>query len=433
MKDITPALASPRPTRSASNNIIGRSNSSSGAGVGGGDVQKKIVNSRLRIFLKIGLALSVSFHFIWVAKQLSSLGKHDPYDGLLIAPELAKDGRDLYASSSSSSSSSSNRLKSSSPFDPRGKSLPAHPSPNADLQNLVSSHTKYNCPEGLIYVEDHILSDNVTHPLGRRIPRLFHITAKSRCMTHSFVANIDRWKRTLGSKYSIYIHDDHAVNKFIYQKRWMEFPELKEVMACVTAGAGKADIWRYIMVWEYGGVYSDMDSSPNKFNADSIADDDDAFFPLEMLGIPAQYWFAASPRHPVMFLSAKHSLQTMAFRDDISNNNAAKTTGPGAFKTGFILFQQFVGIETNGYVEEGVYMGAHGRSVKVVGSKANSNEWIIREGVKGKGGGYAQMGMTHFHATKGKFKELHDNQKIGCLDQRYKMHVDISVDWVNIV
>ena len=45
-------------------------------------------------------------------------------------------------------------------------------------------------------------------------------------------------------------------------------------------------------------------------------------------------------------------------------------------------------------------MGAHGRSVKVVGSKGNSNEWVIREGVKGKGGSYAQMGMTHFHATK---------------------------------
>ena len=90
----------------------------------------------------------------------------------------------------------------------------------------------------------------------------------------------------------------------------------------------------------------------------------------------------------------------MAFRDDIANNNAAKTTGPGAYKTGFILFQQFAGIETNGYVEEGVYEGAHGRKVRVVGTKSNANEWIIREGVKGKGGSYEQMGMTHFHATR---------------------------------
>ena len=197
--------------------------------------------------------------------------------------------------------------------------------------------------------------------------------------------------------------------------------------------AAKADIWRYIMVWEYGGVYSDMDSSPNKFDVDSITDADDAFFPLEMLGIPAQYWFAASPRHPVMYLSARHALMMMAFRDDISNNNAAKTTGPGAYKTGFILFQQFAGIDTNGYVDEGLYTGAHGRTVRVVGSKANANQWIIREGVKGKGGNYKQMGMTHFHSSRGRFKELHQNQVVGCLDQRYKMHVDFAADWVNIV
>ena len=154
------------------------------------------------------------------------------------------------------------------------------------------------------------------------------------------------------------------------------------------------------MIWEYGGIYSDMDSSPNKFSVSTILPVDDAFFPLEKLGIPAQYWFAASPRHPVMYLSAKHALQTMAFRDDIANNNAAKTTGPGAYKTGFILFQQFAGLETNGYVEEGVYRGAHGRSARVIGTKTNSNEWIIREGVKGKTGGYEQMGMTHFSGTR---------------------------------
>lgn len=176
-----------------------------------------------------------------------------------------------------------------------------------------------------------------------------------------------------------------------------------------------------------------MDSSPNKFSVDSIRDRDDAFFPLEMLGIPAQYWFAASPRHPVMYLSAKHSLQTMAFRDDISNNNAAKTTGPGAFKTGFILWSQFANVKTNGYVPEGTYSGSHGRTVRVVGNRANSNEWIIREGVKNKGGAYKTMGMTHFHATKQQFLQTHQNNVVGCLEQRYRMHTDMMADWVNIV
>lgn len=384
-------------TGSKSSTATATRSSSNVSSSGGGDVQKLFNTKLFKSILKIGLLASVSYNFIWVGKQLSSLGEHGSYEDLLIAPEYTADGRDVYSSATSTFHTSSSL---SSPFDPRGKSLPAHISPNAELQDLVSSHKKYSCPDGLIYVEDHILPNNITHPPGRRIPHLLHITTKSRCMTESFAHNVNKWKQRLGSKYSIYIHDDDAVNKFVYQKQWMEFPELKEVMACITAGAAKADVWRYVMIWEYGGVYTDMDSSPNKFSVDSIADEDDAFFPLEMLGIPAQYWFAASPRHPVMYLSAKHALQTMAFRDDISNNNAAKTTGPGAYKTGFILFQQFNGIDTNGYVDAGLYMGAHGRSVKVVGSKSNSNEWIIREGVKGKGGNYEKMGMTHFHSTK---------------------------------
>jgi len=63
-----------------------------------------------------------------------------------------------------------------------------------------------------------------------------------------------------------------------------------------------------MIIWEYGGIYSNMDSSPNKFNVDSIENEDDAFFPINELGMPAQYWFAASPRHAVMYFSAKHLL-----------------------------------------------------------------------------------------------------------------------------
>lgn len=219
------------PTRSSSSTSNNGGNSN-----GGMDPPSKSFNTRF--LLKIGLIASVSFHFIWVAKQLSALSAPGSLDELLISPEYTKEHgrRDLHAGNSSSSSSSSSGGGGNINIFNTIKPLPLHPSPNADLQNLVSSHTKYDCPEGLIYVEDHILPDNVTHPLDRKIPHLLHVTSKSRCMTQAFASNIDRWKTALGAKYSIYIHDDEAVNKFIYQKEWTEFPELKEVMACITAG-----------------------------------------------------------------------------------------------------------------------------------------------------------------------------------------------------
>ena len=154
------------------------------------------------------------------------------------------------------------------------------------------------------------------------------------------------------------------------------------------------------MIWEYGGIYSDMDSIANKFSVDTIRPTDDAFFLVEMMGFPSQYWFAASPRHPIMYLSAKQALQTMAFRNDIADNkHLAKLTGPGATKVAIILFMQFAGVETNGYLKEGVYEGTQGRRVTVAGSKEMPNEWVIRE-MKTKKGNYAKMGMTHYHESR---------------------------------
>jgi len=147
----------------STNSSIKRSGSSGSGGTTGNNVgsttksnKSSFINSRHKnLFLKLGLAASVSFHFIWVAKQLSLLGTNNNTDELLISPE---------SFDTSSRSSGSNvgvegrrRITNSHPFDPRGKTLPLHPHPNAELQELVGTHSKYNCSEGLVYVEDHIL------------------------------------------------------------------------------------------------------------------------------------------------------------------------------------------------------------------------------------------------------------------------------------
>ncbi|KAL7460921.1 hypothetical protein ACHAXS_001356 [Conticribra weissflogii] len=326
----------------------------------------------------------------------------------------------------------------SSPYDPRSKPLPDHPTPNIDLRDLVGSMNKpYPCPRGLEYVTDHPLPDHFTYPRNedgtfqRKIPRILHFTMKSRCMSPDFVEIMRTWRNRLGNKYSIYIHDDEAVDKLLYMRRWEEFPELKEVLGCVSSGASKADIWRYIVIWEYGGIYSDFDSAPNQFGIDSIAPEDDAFFPLEAIGIPAQYFFAASPRHPVMYLSAKHALRMMAFRQDLARTKPEMTTGPGAFKTGFMLFQNFGGYEADGYATEGVYPGFGGRTVRVVGKKGLPKQWILREAVGDKETLYKVMNMTHFHKTEGKFRMMYEKD-ISCLDHRWGMHMGSS-SWNLIV
>lgn len=194
---------------------------------------------------KIGLASTLIFHFLWVGKQLHSMssGGEDELLGDTPVLDSHHDGATITRIIPKRTTATTQN-----PFDPREKSLAMHPHPNAELMEIVGSNHPYSCPEGLVYVEDHILPDNITHPQtidgkpARLLPNLLHITAKSRCMSQGFANNINKWKHpnALGSKYSIYIHDDTAMDKFIYEREWIEFPELKEVIGCVTAGAAKA-------------------------------------------------------------------------------------------------------------------------------------------------------------------------------------------------
>jgi mannosyltransferase OCH1-like enzyme len=46
-------------------------------------------------------------------------------------------------------------------------------------------------------------------------------------------------------------------------------------MKCVTNGATKSDIWRYLVLYTYGGIYTDIDNSPNEFDEKTISKTDD--------------------------------------------------------------------------------------------------------------------------------------------------------------
>jgi mannosyltransferase OCH1-like enzyme len=92
----------------------------------------------------------------------------------------------------------------------------------------------------------------ITHPPQRKIPKIIHMTSKSRCITSRIKANILKWKLP---EYSIYFHDDAAVDRLL-SKYFPGFPHLQNVNQCSISGAGKADIWRYLVLWEYGGVYT---------------------------------------------------------------------------------------------------------------------------------------------------------------------------------
>ena len=170
------------------------------------------------------------------------------------------------------------------------------------------------------------------------------MTSKTRCMTKAFAANVDRWRI---EGHSLFLHDDNAVDRFL-NRWWPEFPNIHDVQNCMMPCAATADLWRYVILWEYGGIYTDIDNAPGPWfwneTGGVITNATDALFEQEKDGFPSQYFFAASPRHPVMYLAVQNALLRVMEVQSIMKQYVPFVTGPGAIKSAVVsgLLQIFL-------------------------------------------------------------------------------------------
>eukprot|EP00934_Nitzschia_sp_Nitz4_P001900 Nitzschia sp. Nitz4//scaffold161_size51353//43939//44745//NITZ4_006959-RA/size51353-processed-gene-0.65-mRNA-1//1//CDS//3329537942//1900//frame0 len=241
----------------------------------------------------------------------------------------------------------------------------------------------------------------------RRIPKFVHQTAKSRCVTPAFAEITNQWKLP---GYGYYFHDDEAVNR-LFQMNFPDFPHLKNILRnCVKNPTLKADLWRYLILWVYGGVYADFDSAPAKFNELSIDESvDEAYFVVEQYHILSQWFMAVSPHHPIMYYAIQYTLENLMEASDTLKLNTAVVSGPHALHRAFMAFRQDAGALVEPIsvgakpVESGVFEGTDGRTIRVVGTAADENEYVQRSAVspKTKKRDYRTMGMKHFSAFWG--------------------------------
>ena len=88
--------------------------------------------------------------------------------------------------------------------------------------------------------------------LLERLAHIVHMTSNSRCFTPNFASNIQNWEFP---DHELYIHDDDAVERLL-SRHWSSFPHIPIARKCLRSGAGLADLWRYLVLWEYGGIYT---------------------------------------------------------------------------------------------------------------------------------------------------------------------------------
>jgi len=186
----------------------------------------------------------------------------------------------------------------------------------------------------------------------RKIPRIIHFSFNDRCVPNELAESIKRWQETLPD-HSIFFHDDKAVQRLIgvdnrNSQLWHlseDFPRLRNSLQCVKfKGAMLIDIWRMLVVWTYGGIYTDIDNWPGpKFNALTTIRDEDSFFSLsDSKDRPSQWLFGMPPKHPISIFTLQEISRRLLNVKNIARPRVVFITGPQTLKVAFRKFKQLL-------------------------------------------------------------------------------------------
>jgi len=210
------------------------------------------------------------------------------------------------------------------------------------LSGGYRSQDDLKCPHPLVPFHNQIIRVNQTSPSvvdpELKIPRILHVSMKSRCLPRDLARTMDRWKETLPN-YSIFFHDDEAVARLIDQD-WPQFPDLHRAMRCILyKGAMKIDVWRVLILYKYGGVYTDIDNWPtDKFKESTIRSDLSGFFFQDAYTRPSQWFMAVEPHHPLMGLAMNRIILNVMNLGNLRKPQVVLVTGPHAMKSAYIYF-----------------------------------------------------------------------------------------------
>ena len=264
------------------------------------------------------------------------------------------------------------------------------------------------CPEGLRWRRNRGPSSTTTTSQSfSKIPHIVHQTAKSRCLSQDVHDLTERWQF---DDWEYYLHDDAAVERLFAQEA-IHFPLLPVISQhCLQHGTLKADLWRYLVLWVYGGIYADLDTAPNAFTPQHTlnAETDDALFVVEQYHMLSQYFMAVTPRHPLMWYAIQRALQNLWDLPDTGKVSAAMATGPHVLHAAYRDFRHDAGQNVDpagvGYkpVWAGRFVGTANYTVTVVGVGENQNEYVHRDllGMHKKHVAYKEMNMRHFQQDK---------------------------------
>ena len=151
--------------------------------------------------------------------------------------------------------------------------------------------------------------DGQSAPSLSVIPKIIHQTWKTHDIPEKNRKWVDSWKQ----KNPSFVHKlyDDAECKIVVASSYPEFLELYDSL---PTGVQKADLFRYLVIHKFGGVYADLDTSCQVPIADAlkghsiIVGKESNQYQFQLL----QWFFAAAPRHPVFLEIAREIKKRMS-------------------------------------------------------------------------------------------------------------------------
>ena len=115
---------------------------------------------------------------------------------------------------------------------------------------------EYNIREIAFEKTIQTIEERIQEILPQRIPRKIYQTWKTNQLSSGLLEVQERIK-IKNPNYEMILFDDHMMDNYINHT---QPPEIQECYHQLVSGTAKADLWRYIILYEEGGVYLDMDA-----------------------------------------------------------------------------------------------------------------------------------------------------------------------------
>jgi len=133
--------------------------------------------------------------------------------------------------------------------------------------------------------------------------------------------------RRMNPLYKYYLYDDKEIDEFVNKYYEGEIADCYNKLNIIVA---KVDFWRYLILYKYGGIYVDMDSSINKNLDKLIKENDQAIISVERhLNSYVQWGLIFSKEHPI--LKKTIDLIVENIKNNSYPNDIHRMTGPTVY------------------------------------------------------------------------------------------------------